>query len=213
VGNVTQYALQMLRNQIGQRVYPVHRLDSKTSGILLFATNTAANIAMQKLFAAKEVAKQYLAIVRGYTSPEGTIDYPLKSEKGVLQEAVTHYKTIATAELAFPSGIHTTSRYSLVEIMPLTGRMHQIRRHFAHIMHPVIGDRPHGCNKQNKFFKEQFGMNRMLLHAGRLSFRHPCLQIDQVIESPPDESFLNVCKLMGWYSCESFQIPFLKSQV
>jgi tRNA pseudouridine65 synthase len=166
---------------------------------------------MQEMFAAREVTKQYLAIVRGYTSPEGTIDYPLKSDKGLLQEALTNYKTIATAELPFRSGSHPTSRYSLVEIMPVTGRMHQIRRHFAHIMHPVIGDRPHGCNKQNKFFKEQFGMNRMLLHAWRLTFRHPFLHTDQIIVSPPDDSFLNVCKLMGWHNGECFRMPFTKA--
>lgn len=209
VGNATEYALQLLRDQIGQRVFPVHRLDSKTSGLLLFATHRAAGVVMQKMFAERQVTKLYLAIVRGYTLPEATIDYPLKNEKSLLQEAVTHYKTVATAQLDFPSGKHPTSRYSLVEIHPETGRMHQIRRHFAHMLHPVIGDRPHGCNKQNKFFKEQFGMNRMLLHACKLSFRHPYSHAALQIVLPPDGSFLEVFKIMGWHSSKSVCLPVM----
>ncbi len=167
------FALQLLRDQVGRKVYPIHRLDRKTSGVLIFAFDTDSLKTMQKQFAERLIKKSYLALVRGYTDDLGLIDYPLKSEKGSLQEAITEYKTLARTELHVPFGKHSTSRYSLVEVNPQTGRMHQIRKHFAHILHPIIGDRPHGCNKQNRLFKEKWNMTIMLLHAAKLNFEHP----------------------------------------
>lgn len=171
--NADQFAVQMLRNQLDSHVYPVHRLDRKTSGVLLFALNEHTLKDMQKQFSERKVEKNYLAIVRGYTEGNGTIDYALTNDKGKTQEAITHYETILRTEIPVPFGKHNTSRYSLVKAKPETGRMHQLRKHFAHILHPIIGDRPHGCNKQNKLFKEQWQMTTMLLHASRLSFQHP----------------------------------------
>ncbi|MCF8365703.1 MAG: tRNA pseudouridine(65) synthase TruC [Bacteroidales bacterium] len=168
-----EFAMQMLRNQMGRHVYPAHRLDRKTSGVLLFSLDKDTDSLMQQLFAAGSVHKTYVAIVRGYTKDEETIDYPLRKENGRMQDAVTRYKTLARAEINLPDTRHQTSRYSLVKVNPDTGRMHQIRRHFAHILHPIIGDRPHGCNKQNKLFKEKFDMTTMLLHASEISFVHP----------------------------------------
>ena len=173
VGEADVYALQELRNQLGQYVYPCHRIDRKTGGVLLFALSKEVNSLMQQQFAQNLVKKKYLAIVRGYTEDSGIIDYPLTNEKGKTQEAITEYKTINKVELDIPFGKFKTSRYSLVEVSPQTGRMHQIRKHFAHILHPIIGDRPHGCNKQNRFFKERFNMTTMLLHASEISFTHP----------------------------------------
>jgi len=93
-----------------------------------------------------------------------------------LQESVTHYKTLAQTEIPVPLGKFETSRYSIVEVKPETGRMHQIRKHLAHIDHPILADRPHGCNKQNKLFKEKWGMGSMLLHAKAVKFKHPVTQ-------------------------------------
>jgi tRNA pseudouridine65 synthase len=171
--------LQLLRDQLGQKVYPVHRIDRKTSGILLFALSEEMDKSMKQLFAEKQVGKTYLAIVRGFTEDKGTIDYALRKENGQLQEAVTHYRTLQRTEIAVPFGKHNTSRYSLLEVKPETGRMHQIRKHMAHINHPIIGDRPHGCNKQNKLFKEKWQMDKMMLHAKELSFVQP--SNDQII--------------------------------
>lgn len=171
--NADTFAMQELRNQLGQRVYPVHRLDRKTAGVLLFALNEDIHKALQKQFAEREVEKTYLAIVRGYTEDQGLIDYALTNDKGKVQQAQTAYKTLARTEIDLPFGKHTTSRYSLVVALPHTGRMHQLRKHFAHILHPIIGDRPHGCNKQNKLFKEKWQMTTMLLHAFRLELNHP----------------------------------------
>jgi tRNA pseudouridine65 synthase len=128
---------------------------------------------MQQKFAQNKIQKKYWAIVRGYTDDAGIIEYPLKNERGKVQDAITEYKTLNRSEIDIAFGKFKTSRYSLVEIFPKTGRYHQIRKHFAHIMHPIIGDRPHGCNKQNKMFKERFEMTTMMLHAEELSFIHP----------------------------------------
>ncbi|WP_128546928.1 pseudouridine synthase [Larkinella soli] len=168
-----EFAVQRLRDQLGRRVWPVHRLDRKTGGVLLFALSEPMNAALQGMFSEGQVEKTYHAVVRGYTPEVLEIDYPLRREDGVLQEAFTQLKTLRRTEVDLPSAGHATSRYSLVELRPTTGRMHQLRKHMAHIFHPIIGDRPHGCNKQNRMFKDRFGMDTMLLHAGLLRFRHP----------------------------------------
>ena len=189
-----EFALQILRNQINRHVYPCHRLDRKTSGALLFAKSPEANSKMQKCFADNEVSKTYLAIVRGFTEDTGIIDYPLKTDNGKFQEAITHYKTLAKTEVNLPFGKHSTSRYSLVEVKPQTGRMHQIRKHFAHILHPIIGDRPHGCNKQNKLFKERWNMSTMLLHSSSLEFTHPFSGESINIQAPLSPEFTRMLK-------------------
>ncbi|GAB3692231.1 tRNA pseudouridine(65) synthase TruC [Spirosoma flavus] len=188
--DASEFAVQLLRDQLGQRVYPVHRLDRKTGGVLLFALNEAMNSAMQTLFAQGGVQKTYVAIVRGFTPDTLTIDYPLrKDDSNVVQEAVTFLKTLRRTEIPLPFGKHATSRYSLVELNPVMGRMHQLRKHMAHVLHPIIGDRPHGCNKQNKLFKEHFEMNTMLLHALRIEFDHPTTSERIVIRAPWQSEF------------------------
>lgn len=166
-----EFALQRLRDQLDLHVYPCHRLDRKTSGVLLFALNEKAHKEASELFKERKVEKSYLSIVRGFTPDAQVIDYSLKSEKGNLQEAITEYKTLERFEIPLASGSHKTSRYSLIELSPTTGRMHQIRRHMAHVFHPILGDRPHGCNKQNKLWKETYHMDTMMLHAATLEFK------------------------------------------
>jgi tRNA pseudouridine65 synthase len=161
----SRFVVQELRDQLGSRVYPVHRLDRKTSGALLLALDKNTQSELNNIFRERVIEKSYLAIVRGHTPKALEIDYALKTERGNFQEAQTTLKTIAHTEKPISSGKYNSSRYSLVELRPLTGRQHQLRKHMAHIMHPIIGDRPHGCNKQNKFFLEHFEMNSMLLHA------------------------------------------------
>lgn len=193
-----EFALQLLKAQIGKYVSPVHRLDRKTSGVLLFALEKDVEIAMHQKFMKGEVEKKYLAIVRGYSPDQMEIDYPLLKENGMMQEAFTEFKTLERAELEIPLGKHATSRYSLIEAKPTTGRMHQLRKHFAHIFHPIIGDRKHGCNKQNRFFKEQWDMTTMLLHASSLRFKHPITEEDIYISAPVQDEFKRVMKLMNW---------------
>lgn len=196
--DATEHAVQLLRDQIGQWVYPVHRLDRKTAGVLLFALDQRINSLMQQKFMGKSVVKTYHAIVRGFTPDEGVIDYPLKNEMEKLQEAVTVFKTLKRTEVSVPFGTFATSRYSLVEIFPQTGRMHQIRKHFAHIFHPIIGDRPHGCNKQNKLFSEKWNHREMLLHALKLDFKHPVTGNPVSIAAGYQHPFVRIMEML-WF--------------
>jgi tRNA pseudouridine65 synthase len=193
-----EFALQMLRDQIGRRVSPVHRLDRKTGGLLLFAFEKDVEGLLHQQFREGQVLKKYLAIVRGYAPDQMDIDYPLVKENGAIQDAFTSFTTLQRAELDIPLGKHPTSRYSMVEATPTTGRMHQLRKHFAHIFYPIIGDRKHGCNKQNRFFKEQWEMTTMLLHASELQFKHPVTQEDLHLKAPLQEEFKRVMALMNW---------------
>jgi len=197
-GVADEYAVQKLRDQLDQRVHPCHRIDRKTGGVLLFSFNSEYNSLMQQQFAANKVKKRYIAIVRGYTEDSGIIDYPLTNDSGKTQEAVTEYKTLQRAELDIPFGKFDTSRYSLVEVIPQTGRMHQIRKHFAHILHPIIGDRPHGCNKQNKMFKEKFNMTTMMLHATEIVFKHPDTNSEIRITADLQSEFQRMIQIMDW---------------
>ena len=190
-----EFAVQLLRDQLGRTVYPAHRLDRKTAGVLVFALSAEMNTLLQTQFMERKVKKKYLAFVRGHMDDTGTIDYPLKKENGSEQEAITHHTTLKRGELPFPSGKFETSRYSLVELVPETGRMHQLRRHLAHILHPIIGDRPHGCNKQNKLFLEKLGMTTMLLHATELSFNHPATGEEITIKAPLFSEFRRIIEL------------------
>jgi tRNA pseudouridine65 synthase len=196
-----EFALQILRDQIGKQVFPAHRLDRKTSGVLIFTLSTESNAQMQKQFATNKVKKVYMAIVRGFTDDSGHIDYPLVKENGTSQAAMTNYHTLSRTELEIPFGKQQTSRYSLVEIMPETGRMHQIRKHFAHILHPIIGDRPHGCNKQNKLFKENWNMTTMLLHASEIRFFHPASNHEITIIASLNDEFKRAATFLKLKSC------------
>ncbi len=171
--DATEFAIQILRNQIDQYVYPCHRLDRKTSGVLLFAKNKETQSAINLLFQERKVKKEYIAIVRGWTEDKTHIDYPLTNDKGITQDAITDLVTLDRSEINVPLGKYDTQRYSLVLLKPKTGRMHQLRKHMAHIRHPIIGDRPHGCNKQNRLFRDRWQMMTMMLHARQLQLIEP----------------------------------------
>jgi tRNA pseudouridine65 synthase len=196
--DVDVFALQLLRDQVGQWVNPVHRIDRKTSGVLLFAFNKEAEVAMHQQFMNNALNKKYLAIVRGHTPDAEDIDYPLRRENGAMQDAFTSYVTLHRAELDIPLGAHPTSRYSLIRATPTTGRMHQIRKHMSHVFHPIIGDRTHGCNKQNRLFKNTWEMTTMLLHAEELAFKHPASGEQIIISAPVQPEFQRVLDLMNW---------------
>ena len=205
----TQFALQMVRDQIGQYVYPVHRLDKPTSGVLLFALDAQIAKSMSELFRASQVEKEYIAIVRGFT-PEGSmIDYPLKQMldtkvqklQGItkeVKEAQTEYRRLATVELPFPVSRYPVARYSLIKLVPKTGRKHQLRRHMKHIFHPIVGDTKHGRGEHNKLFREKFSSHRLLLHSNRLKFMHPISQKEIVIEASLDDIFKGLFKAFSW---------------
>ena len=167
--------IRMLREQLQQYVYPVHRLDSATSGVLVMALKSEIAGKLQASFQARQVQKSYGALVRGFTNDSGIIDSPLSidDEGGEEQEAITHYETLFRFELPIPSGPHPTSRFSFVRVQPQTGRYHQIRRHFKRISHPLIGDATHGDGKQNRVWREMTEDTLLYLKAYSLSFPHP----------------------------------------
>jgi tRNA pseudouridine65 synthase len=156
-------ALQVVRDQIGCHVYPVHRLDRATSGVLLFALSGEAAHLVQAQLEAHQVEKRYLALCRGCDPALVRVDHPLAKEEGAEpRPAVTDFKLLGTFE-----------RYGLFEARPLTGRLHQIRRHLKHASHPIIGDTRYGKGEHNRLFRERFGFNRLALHASDLTLRQP----------------------------------------
>jgi tRNA pseudouridine65 synthase len=193
------FVVQLLRDQIGQRVYPVHRLDRATSGVLIFAKNAEASGLLGEQVMDKTVEKKYLAIVRGWVPETGTIDYALEdpdSGKGRLQ-AITHFVRLGTSEIDHPIGLrHKTARFSLVEAQLETGRRHQIRKHFAHLNYPVIGDKRHGDVKHNTYFRDVFDLHRMFLHSMHLSFKHPYSLETITITAPVDAVFIHTLQLL-----------------
>lgn len=200
--SATEFVVQTVRDQLNCFVYPIHRLDRPTSGVLLLAKNSEAASVYATMFAERRVQKTYLALVRGFSEGAGRIDRPLVSDKGrgrpstdphaVPQEAETLYRTVEKFEASFPSGQHATTRCSLVEACPKTGRYHQIRRHMTGIAHPIIGDADHGDTKLNRVFQQQAGVTRLMLAAVRIEFVHPVTGTDIVIECRPDDSFGSV---------------------
>lgn len=196
------FAMQMLRDQLGCYVYPVHRLDRPTSGVLLFALNAQTARVVSEQFAERDIRKMYHAVVRGYLDEHGQIDYALREKLDKIadknaqqdkpaQSAVTDFMTLEKTELPFKvSARYETSRYSLVQLSPKTGRKHQLRRHMAHARHPIIGDTSHGDGRHNQFFRQHFGINRLLLAATGLEFKHPETGADVRLRIPvPDEFF------------------------
>ena len=188
--------LQLLRDQIGKHVYPIHRLDRKTSGVLLFALDQATNRALGKDFSDHKVTKHYTAVVRGWIAEEGRVDYKLTNDAGKTQEAVTNFHRTARYELDIPLGHFSTSRYSHIEVYPETGRMHQIRKHMNHLRHPILGDRPHGCSKQNRLWKGKYGLTDMLLHARSLTITHPHTKENLKFEAPYFSAYNRVLSIL-----------------
>lgn len=195
----TVFVLQLLRDQVGYHIFPVHRLDRMTSGVLVFGKTKDAASSLSKLFREQQIDKTYLAVVRGHLPATGTIDYALaRSPDHQKQPALTDYRTLDQTEIPHAISRYPTSRYSLVEVTPKTGRFHQIRKHFAHLRHPVIGDRPHGDCKHNKYLREKLGIRTMLLHAQSFSFIHPRTQKRVIIDSKLDNSFVEALKILNF---------------
>ena len=207
--NEIYFALQLVRDHIGQYVYPVHRLDRPTSGVLLFALSPEIARLMGQIFENKTIQKTYYALTLGHLLGNETIDYPLKEKLDKLgdknvsrhkapQQAQTVYESIVTASLPLSLGKFDSVRYSLIKLQPATGRRHQIRRHLAHLRHPVIGDINYGDNKQNPFFREYFGFKRLMLIAKKLDFVHPVTNEAVSIEVPFDQQWLDVFDKLSW---------------
>ena len=198
----TRFAVQLLRDQIGQPVWPVHRLDKGTSGVLLFALDAATARQMGSAFESGQgMRKTYHAIVRGWPADAGLIDHPLRrlpddmrTEREEVQEAQTRFATLERYELPLPYGGFPATRCALVELQPLTGRRHQLRRHMKHIAHPIIGDATHGKGPLNRAVADWLGMQRLWLHASRLALRHPVSGDALALEAPRDPDWSRWCQ-------------------
>ena len=208
----TRFALQIVRNQIGRHVYAAHRLDKGTSGVLLFALDRERAYDLGTQFANQCVAKTYLAVVRGYPESTGLIDHALSRQyddyealrqrpdpqEALAQEASTRYRRLATIEIPLCIDRYPTSRYALLELEPLTGRRHQLRRHLKHIAHPIIGDSTYGKGKNNRMFAEWFDCHRMLLACVEMKIQHPITQREITLTAPLEGDFRHLLSRTGW---------------
>lgn len=205
----TRFAIQILRDQIGQRVWPAHRLDRGTSGVLLFGLSPKMMRELGRQFEAGTVEKRYLAVVRGHPPATGEIDHPLTRQRDdyefqgerssqEAQPAMTRFRTLATVELPVAIDRYPCSRYALLELTPVTGRRHQLRRHLKHIAHPIIGDTTYGKGKHNRHFWENLACRRLLLACTQLSFMHPVSQAPITVNVPPSGEFAELLARFGW---------------
>ena len=206
----TRFALQLTRDAVGCHVFPVHRLDRPTSGVLLFAKSPAVARSLSEAFMEHNVTKQYLAVVRGFMSEQGSVDYALSFKPDAIadkfanldkpaQEAVTHWQSLAQIELPFAvSKKHDTSRYSLVRLTPETGRKHQLRRHMRHLFHHIVGDTSHGDIRHTRFFRNHYDCTRMLLHAQTLALSHPVTGESLLLKAGLDDQWMRILEEFDW---------------
>lgn len=205
----TRSAMMILRDQLGQWVYPVHRLDRPTSGLLVFALSPDIARTLATAFEERRVSKDYLAIVRGHPPLGGIIRHPLtlkddrrsrRTLDGEAQSALTLYHRLATVTVDWPvDKRYPTSRYALVRCRPATGRRHQLRRHLKHISHPIIGDSSYGKGPHNRTFADRFGESRLYLHASRLTLPHPVSGRNLSLQAPLPDGWRRVCQAFGWW--------------
>lgn len=205
----TVFVMQTVRDQIGQHVYTVHRLDRPTSGVLLMALSSDIARALSLQFEQHQIQKTYHAVVRGYVLEDGTIDYEMTEELDKIadkfsraekapQPSITHYQPLAQVEVPVAIGRYDTARFSLMELKPETGRKHQLRRHMAHIRHPIIGDSTHGDLRQNRGIAQHFDCSRLMLHASHLSLNHPVTGEPLSLTARWDESWQGLMSHFGW---------------
>ena len=196
----TLFAVQLTEETIGQKVFPIHRLDKATSGLLLFALDPTTARILSDQFMNHTIQKTYLAICRGWTDESGYIEHALKYKRDKIaekmkreplepQSAETAYKTLSTTSIEHTIGRYQQQRYSLLELQPRTGRKHQLRRHMNHIVHPIIGDTKYGDRHHNHFFNEWLGQHRLYLAATNLKLIHPISQQELEIKAPLETSF------------------------
>lgn len=191
--------LQLLDQQFERKFYPVHRLDRRTSGIILLTKETQFVAKFQELFTNNEITKKYLGVVRGFAPDTKIIDSPVKGKDSkVHKDAETHLKTLKNVTLNVPVKPYDTSRYSLVELTPKTGRLHQLRIHMNKISHPLIGDGKYGDKNHNAMYEENFNWTNLFLHARSLEFIHPFSNEKLYLESNLPKNWINLFEEFHW---------------
>lgn len=211
----TRFLVQLLRDQIGQRVFPVHRLDKPTQGAIVLALDSEAARLLQERFESAQVDKTYLAVVRGYAPPSTVVDHALRDGADArvartalrLREAVTGVRRLDTIELPMAVGAHASARYSLVECRPRTGRRHQIRRHMKHLRHPIVGDANYGDGVHNRLWRDRLGIGGLLLAATELRFVHPYSGEAIAIAAPIASPLAETLRLPQWSAAIAAPAP------
>ncbi|MBC8754995.1 pseudouridine synthase [Kordia sp. YSTF-M3] len=194
-----QTLVSLLQEKYEKQYFPIHRLDRKTSGIVLCAKEKAFVAPFQALFTSDQIQKVYYGIVRGFPPKSGVIDSPVKGRDAkVHKTALTHFETVANVTLPIPVQPFPESRYSLIKLLPKTGRMHQLRVHLNKINHPLIGDPKYGDRFHNRMFQTEFKMSNLFLHATSLSFQHPFLEKAIVINCPFPKDWQEIAKRFKW---------------
>ncbi|MGN1149162.1 MAG: pseudouridine synthase [Sutterella sp.] len=202
----TVFAVQCARETFGRRVWPVHRLDRGTSGVLVFAFDQETAGALGRQMMADGMKKRYAAVVRGTIGSPVLVRHPLvppedpylRHSKKEAQEAATVFFPAASAEVPVPSGRYPTTRLSLVTAELLTGRRHQIRRHLKWLAHPIIGDATYGKGPLNRALAAHFGVERLMLHCVRMAFSHPATGELIDVAAPPEADYAAVLDTLGW---------------
>jgi tRNA pseudouridine65 synthase len=206
--------VQRLRDQTGKWVFPVHRLDRGTSGVLVmaFSPDVARQLSVQ--FAEAQTQKIYHCLVRGFCEGSGVIDYPLAKLneqkgrsrfkiEGTEKEAETHFTSQERYQLPVPVSRYDSMRLSWIEVAPKQGRKHQIRRHFKHLLNPLVGDSCYDCRHINKVAKEIWPEDfRLMLHASSLEFRHPMTEQQLILKAPISEKITNILNQLAPYRIE-----------
>jgi len=200
VGADDDYLMDRLRLQVEGPLHAVHRLDRATSGVLLVARTAVAAAELGRQLMARSVTKTYLAVVRGWPAEQGEIDYPLSgsSLQGEAKPALTRWRRLATIEVPIAQGRYDRQRYALLEISPETGRYRQIRRHFHHVSHHLLGDTSHGRGDHNRLIRQHYGVHRLMLHAWRIEVRHPSTGEPLRLEAPLDAAWQRLLGAFGW---------------
>ena len=187
-GEVT--TMSRVRDAVGRRAHPIHRLDRGTSGVVLFALDPGTAASLGRALAAGEMHKRYIALVRGVPAEDGVIDHPVRRRETGDERvaAITRYRRLA---------ISAEDRCSLVLAEPLSGRLHQLRRHFKHLSHPIVGDVNYGDGRVNRAFRERWGLHRLALHALSLELTHPTTAEPLRVVAPLPDDLLNPLERLG----------------
>jgi len=191
--------LDLLNQQKGDNYYPVHRLDRKTSGVLILAKRKEDVAVFQELFNENKIQKVYLGIVRGFFTETRTVDSPVKNpDTKVYKEAETLCEALNSFETTIPVHPYDSSRYSLVKLTPATGRMHQLRIHMNKISHPIVGDYKYGDRFHNRMFEQNFDCHNLFLHAYSISLKHPMTSEVINIEAELPSDWKTVFTSFNW---------------
>ena len=191
--------LDLLFKQFNRNFYPVHRLDRKTSGVLLLAKQKENVSIFQKLFNSNSIEKMYFGIVRGFIKDAVLVETPVKNpDTKVYKDAETFCEPLATKELDMPVHPYNNSRYSLVKLTPTTGRMHQLRIHMNKISHPIVGDYKYGDRFHNRMFEQEFNCSNLFLHAYSIKLNHPITNKNIYLSAPLPDNWICIFNYFDW---------------